>query len=251
MISVDTRAILKGLTLPPGGLILVGVAGLVLIRRLPRAGRMLCSLSILGLWAFSTPAVVDPLARAMERYPAFDPEQVTAAQRAAQAIVILGGGLRERAPEYGGDAPLFATLERLIEGAKVARITHLPVLVSGAPREAAAMHRFLVEDLQTPVQWTENASGDTHDNAVFSARILRAAGISHIILVTSSLHLPRSVGEFERTGLAVAPVPAEMITPEAEDFREYLPSADALLRAYVACYELGGRTVAALLPRRG
>jgi uncharacterized SAM-binding protein YcdF (DUF218 family) len=224
MISVDTRAFLKGLTLPPGGLIVLGVAGLVLIRRLPRTARWLCALSILGLWAFATPAVVDPLAQALERYPAFDPEQLTAAQRAAQAIVILGGGIREHAPEYGGDAPAGATLERLIEGAKVARITHLPVLVSGSPREAAAMRRFLIEDLQTPVQWLENASADTHENAVFSARILRAAGVGRIILVTSSLHLPRSVGEFERSGL---------------------------LRAYVACYELGGRTVAALLPRRG
>lgn len=251
MISLEARYLLKALALPPGGFVVIGLAGLLALRRLPRVGRLLLSVSLLGIWALSTPIVSDSLAHAMERYPAFDPLHLTTAEQAAQAIVILGGGIRDQAPEYGGDAPAPATLERLIEGAKVARATRLPILVSGSPREAVAMRRFLVEDLQTPVKWMEAASGDTRENAVFSARILHPAGVERVLLVTSSLHLPRSVGEFRAAGFEVAPVPAEMITREGVGFREFVPNADAFHQSHVAFYELGGQIIAALRHRGG
>ena len=47
------------------------------------------------------------------------------------AIVILGGGVRRHAAEYGGDTLGQLTLERVRYGARVARLTGLPVLVSG------------------------------------------------------------------------------------------------------------------------
>ncbi len=137
----------------------------------------------------STPILSDALARSVECYPALDPTRLTPAQARAQAIVILGGGLRHDAPEYGGDAPIAPAVLRLVEGAKIARATHLPVLVTGDVREAPAMRRFMEEDLQVPVRWTESASKTTRDNADFSARMLLPAGVRQIILVTSGSHL--------------------------------------------------------------
>ncbi len=243
MIPLPVRFVLKALALPPGGLILIGLAGLITARRRPRLGFALCAVSILAFWALCTPYLADTIARAAERFPAFDPQHPTAAQASAQAIVILGGGIRAHAPEYGGDAPSLPTLERVIEGAKVARVTGLPVLVSGSPREAAAMRRFLEEDLRTPVRWIEGASGDTHENAVFSARILAAAEIRRIILVTSSTHMPRSMAEFAAAGLEAAAAPAEMLTHDTEGFRDFLPSAASLGRVYAVLYEWGGDVV--------
>ena len=45
--------------------------------------------------------------------------------------MILGGGLRRSAPEYGGDTLGRLTLERLRYGAMLAKRTGLPVMVSG------------------------------------------------------------------------------------------------------------------------
>jgi len=59
--------------------------------------------------------------------PVFDPVQASS----AQAIVVLGGGTRRNAPEYGGDTLGALTLERLRYGTVVARVTHLPMLLSG------------------------------------------------------------------------------------------------------------------------
>ena len=105
------------------------------------------------------------------------------------------------------------------------------------------MLRFLEEDLHTPVRWVEAASQDTHENAVFSARILAAAQVSRIILVTSSTHMPRSMAEFAATGLEASAAPAEMVTHDTTGFRDFVPSVASLARVYAVFYEWGGDVV--------
>ena len=235
--------LLRTLILPPASPLLVGLAGLVLWRRRPRLGVALCTLCILTLWALSTPILADALARAAENYPALDPGHLTLSQARAQAIVILGGGVRRNAPEVGADAPSAGTAFRLIEGAKVARATHLPILISGSADEAAAMRRFMEEDLQLPVRWVESKSRNTHENAVFSATILGKEGIRRIILVTSSPHMTRAAAEFVAAGLDVTAAPAEMVGRNRLGALSFVPNVMALGLSYSALYELVGRLV--------
>jgi len=229
--------------MPPASSLLIAVAGLLFWPRRPRLGVALCATGIVSLWLLATPVVADVLARAAEGYPPLDPSHLTAAQARAQAIVILGGGVRPNAPEAGGDAPSVHTDLRLIEGAKIARATHLPILVSGNDREAFAMRRFLEEDLQVPVRWVESTSITTHENAVFSARLLRQQGIERIILVTSSAHLTRAAAEFRAAGLEVEAAPAEMWTTVERGALALVPSVSALERSHTALYEWTGRMV--------
>jgi uncharacterized SAM-binding protein YcdF (DUF218 family) len=49
----------------------------------------------------------------------------------------------------------------------------------------------------------ERESRDTHENAVYTARILSARGVSDVALVTCSWHLRRATLLFERAGLRV------------------------------------------------
>jgi uncharacterized SAM-binding protein YcdF (DUF218 family) len=235
--------LLRTLLLPPASPLLVGLAGLVLWRRRPRLGVALCTVCILTLWALSTPILADALACATQNYPALDPAHLTASQARAQAIVILGGGVRRNAPEVGGDAPSAQTGLRLIEGARVARATHLPILISGSVDEAPAMRRFMEEDLQLPVRWVESKSRNTHDNAVFSATILGKEGIRRIILVTSSPHMTRAVAEFVAAGLDVTAAPAEMVGRNELTALGFVPNVMALGLSYSALYELVGRLV--------
>jgi uncharacterized SAM-binding protein YcdF (DUF218 family) len=241
--AFDFHVLLRTLVLPPSSTLLLALAGLLFWPRRPRLGAALCAAGILSLWLLAAPVVADALARAAEGYPPLDPSHLTAAQARAQAIVILGGGVRLDAPEAGGDAPGVHTSLRLIEGAKIARATHLPVLVSGNDREAFAMRRFLEEDMQVPVRWTEAASHDTHENAVFSARLLRQQGIEQIILVTSSAHLTRAAAEFRAAGLEVEAAPAEMWTWDERGALALVPSVLALERSRTALYEWAGRMV--------
>lgn len=49
----------------------------------------------------------------------------------------------------------------------------------------------------------ERRSHSTHQNAVFSAELLRAEGITDVVLVSDPYHLARARLEFERLGFAV------------------------------------------------
>lgn len=236
------RVILRGLMLPPAGPLLIGIVGL-LMRRRPRLGFSLCAVSIIGLWLLSIPLIADTLGRAAEGYPAVAPADLPALRNEAGAIVVLGGGFRFNAPEAGGDAPSPVADLRLIEAARVARATQLPVLVTGNGLEAAVMERFMEETMQVPVRWVENHSGTTRQNAEFSARILRPLGIERIILVTTGTHMIRAVGDFKSAGFSVIPVPADMVTRDEPGVLVFVPSVEALSRSQSALYEFAGRFV--------
>jgi uncharacterized SAM-binding protein YcdF (DUF218 family) len=130
---------------------------------------------------------------------------------------------------------------RLIEGARVARTTHLPILVTGGAEEAPAMRALLEDDLKVPVKWVESASLDTRDNAKFSAAILGAQHITRIILVTSATHMARAVGEFDAVGMDPIPAPAQVSTPDFQGLLAFLPEQESLDRSYTAAYEWIGR----------
>ncbi len=236
------KQLLRNLVLPPTGPLLLALVGLVwaVSARRRRLAFGLCAAGLVLLWAFSTPIVADKLMRSAERYPALDLSKPVQ----AQAIVILGGGVRPDAPEYGGHpAPSSTTLQRLVYGARVARATGLPVLVSGTHFETEAMSNFLQHDLSVTPRWVENRSRDTQQNAERSAAILVPAGVRKVILVTSSEHMARSIIEFQLAGLAVVPAPAEMWTRRDPGMLVWVPNADALVRSQRAMYEVLGRIV--------
>jgi len=235
------KQLLKNLVLPPTGPLLLATLGLVLVafRRARLGGAILCALGLALLWVLATPIAADSLVRWAERYPALDPGQVGD----AQAIVILAGGVRVDAPEYGTSAPGATSLERLVYGARLARRTHLPVLISGSHFETASMSDFMHQDLGVTPQWLENRSRDTHQNAQFSAVILARAGVHKVVLVTSAAHMARSVVEFNQAGIDTLPAPAAMWTLRDKGLLAFVPNADALVRSQRAMYEGLGRVV--------
>jgi uncharacterized SAM-binding protein YcdF (DUF218 family) len=240
----ELRLLLRTLFLPPGCLLIVGFVGLLLARRYRRLGTAIVVLSLAVLWLLATPVIADGLERMADRYPALDLSQ----RVDARAIVILGGGgYRQYAPEYGGPAPEYAMYGRLAYGAYVARRTALPVLVTGNGMEAVTMQLSLARDFGVQTKWVDDVAKDTYDNAQDSARILRAAGIEHVVLITSDTHLWRAAQEFEAAGLSIVPAPAGVWAPREIGSVRYVPTATGLLRSYTAVYELAGNGVRDLL----
>ncbi len=140
-------------------------------------------------------------------------------QGVERAIVILGGGRRSGAienPQYQFRNIEARAMERVRYGVTLFQATHLPILITGgAPdatssnelTEAELTQKVLINEFQIQARWVEKQSRTTEENAVFSAKILKQEGISHIYLVTHFWHIPRAKAVFEEHDLKVTPAP--------------------------------------------
>jgi uncharacterized SAM-binding protein YcdF (DUF218 family) len=244
-------ATVKALLLPPTSPLLAAAVGLLLLSRRPLLGRWLIAGGLAVLWLLSLPICAYALIVWFARAEPVDLQQA----RAAQAIVVLAGGIRRSAPEYDGPTLGRLTLERVRYGARLARQLELPVLVTGGPpdrfAEAPLMREALEREFGIKVRWIEDRSRNTYENAQFSASILLAERVRTVVLVAHSFDMPRARVEFERAGLQVvlAPtyVPSRSIDPKPADF---LPNAAALEISRYAVYEMLGLAIRPLRYQR-
>lgn len=233
--------IVASLLLPPLNLILICAIGLALRGRWPRAGTALSLGALAVLLGLSTQAGARLLAAPLEAM--IQPLQSGRSVN-AQAIVILGGGRMQDAPEYAGhDIPNAHTLARIAYGAKLQREIRLPLLVTGgAPdgageSEAEVMARTLREDFGTPVRWLEQRSNNTAENAQRSVQMLKQAGIRHILLVTDAMHMPRAHAIFSRYDIKVVPAPTRFLDTAPLSAADFIPKASALANSHYAMHE--------------
>ena len=227
------------LLLPPFLPLLLVAAGLILVGRRPRLGRFLAWSGLAAALMLSVPWSVGLMLTHLEDIPVLAPE----AARSVQAIVILAGGKNRHAPEYGGESVNRLTLERLRYGARMAKKTGLPILVTGGVfgggrSEATLMKEALEQDFGVPVRWSESASRDTRENAVYTARILLPAGIRRVILVSHAAHLRRAEQEFKAAGLEVILAPTAFLGGQGEaEVGDFLPGASAAYAGWYASHE--------------
>jgi len=233
--------LLAAFLLPPLSLVILGCLGWWLAKRFRLAGNAIVIASIALLLVLSTGAGSRLLVTPLENrsLPVPNPKMVD-----AKAIVILGGGRSFAAPEDGNrDQPSTQTLARLRHGARLYRMTGLPILVSGgAPdrggeSEAAVMARALREDFHIPVRWLEDTSENTAQNAAHAATMLREAGIDRALLVTDAIHMPRAMQIFSKTGLTVMPAATEFRSRKPLSVADFIPSAGGLQTSHYALHE--------------
>lgn len=225
------RNFLAELVMPPGLFIVLALLALILLRHRQKLQKAVVIGSLIMIWVVSTPLFSNYLIAVTDPWMAWPSPLLIAdgrvhlhqskasRQQMPQAIVVLGGGRRKGAlesPEYGRQDLSKNSLERVRFAAKLASYTDLPILVTGGmpdqtsakdQPEAKIMAQVLKEEFHQPVQWVEDQSATTQENAVFSAKLLKAQGITHIYLVTHFWHMPRAQKIFERQGLQVIPAP--------------------------------------------
>lgn len=238
------KRLLESFFLPPFGPLLLIFAGLCLLRWRRRTGLALAWGGALLSLCLMLPVTVDLLLAPLESVA--PPVSLEAAKQ-AEAIVILGGGGRKHALEYGRSTLNHITLERVRYGARLARETGLPVLVSGGVAganypEARMMAESLRQDFGIAPLWLEDRSENTEQNARYTAEILKQAGIRRIVLVTHAAHMRRALGYFERTGLQVTPAPTVFLGPLLDPANplSWLPSASAAYASWYAMHEWAG-----------
>ncbi|SET58039.1 Uncharacterized SAM-binding protein YcdF, DUF218 family [Marinobacter segnicrescens] len=236
---------IKYAVLPPFANILLVLAGLLMIRRWPRAGWWLIALSTLCLYLLSIPPSLSVLSTGLEDHPVPTVEEASR----ADVIVVLGGGRDTSAPQWNGrDTVAEAPLARLAEAARWHRRTGLPLLLTGgrngiddAESEAQLMARMLDEAFGIQARWLEHESRDTRENAEFSARILDAGDMDTILLVTHAAHLTRAIPEFEKRGFDVIPAPMGFASSGSGGELGLLPRSTYLEQSTRLVYEHIGR----------
>lgn len=164
----------------------------------------------------------------------------------AQAIVVLGGGVKPGDGDKVADTLGPWSLERVLIAAHAYKQLNLKVAVSGGQvggahtSEASLMKAALEGEFHVPVTWVEDKSRTTYENAVFTAKLLRADKVTTIVVVTQAWHMRRALWAFERAGLHAIPYPAALTYREEDRFEDYVPSIGALERSYHALHEAIG-----------
>lgn len=228
------------LLLPPGGLIVLGILGLAIARSHFRSGTTLSLAALLGLYVLSTPFASRSLLQTLE-----DPYRDPAKDRAAGAIVVLGGGSNPGAPEYGGDAVSAATLERLRYAVQLHRRTGKPLFLSGGSptrlgsSEAEQMNLAL-RDFGLNAKWVESESNNTFESARLTRKTLKHAGIDRVYVVTHAWHMPRAKMAFQNAGLQVVPAGTAYTTSAHFLLPDFFPAASGMRDSSFFFHEIAG-----------
>ncbi len=233
------KPVVSSLLLPPVPFLLLVLLGARLMFRRRLLAWFLILLAVVGIWLSVTGAGVQLLRNwLLPPVRALSMQEVADLKRAPKtAIVVLGGGRRVLAPEYGVATLKPDTIERLRYGLWLARETGLPVAFSGGvghgaatgQSEAEIASRVAERDFGRPLRWTEAASRDTRENAFKTMAILQPQGIEQIVLVTTGLSIPRAVRNFERaagsTPLKIVAAPMALPASNRLSPQDFLPSS--------------------------
>jgi uncharacterized SAM-binding protein YcdF (DUF218 family) len=240
--------LIKLLLLPPSGPLLISLLGVLLWRWRRCFGLALMIFGAVSGYLFSIPVTAGLLSRSLQTEPLLN--EYFLPLNELGAIVVLGGGVHEDAPEYG-DGPTVhdRTLGRVRYAAHLARRTGLPILATGGrfkedhPAEAELMQAILEREFGIGPVMTEIKSQNTWENAAYSAAILRRRHIDTILLVTNAVHQPRAIAAFAAHGLKVIPAPTLFFDdqPDLLDPQSWLPSVRAIMEIHYGCYEWLGR----------
>ena len=237
------------LLLPLNLSLLLGLAALILARRHRGGAAAACGLlAVAILAAASLPAASDALVASLEReFPPADP----AAAPTAGAIVVLGGAVAPGMPPRRGPELVEAS-DRVLHAARLYRAGRAPLVVPSGGRvpwstaartESAEMADLLAEWGVPRAAIVEEAKArTTSENAVETAKLLRARGIRRVLLVTSSLHMRRALAAFRAEGVEAIPSPcdARVEASRKRTALDWVPRPEALERTHDALWELLG-----------
>lgn len=226
---------LINLVVPLNLCIFLMVVGFVLcLIRFKRSGLSLIFAGMLWVLIWSLPVTSILFGGILENsYP----HRPAAQYPTAQAIVVLGGATANNRVNWFEPLEPDSKIARVDTAAelyfqhKAPRILVSGGALSGDVSEARGMAARL-KTLGVPAEdiILENESRTTHENAALTVQQLRDHQIRSILLVTSALHMPRSMASFSKYGLEVtaAPNPAQITIPDDKNFSLFIPNERAL-----------------------
>jgi len=139
----------------------------------------------------------------------------------ADAIVVLGGVTAPAIPPQPV-VHLTGGADRLTYGAQLYRERKAPLVIlsgggmpwnEGMPPESAQMSEVM-QMLGVPRSaiLEESSSRNSHENAAYTSRLLRAHNLHQVLLVTSAITMPRALAAFRRQGIDAIAAPTDFTT---------------------------------------
>lgn len=247
------RVIAKFAPLPfyPVGLVFVLIvvtAALIMLKR-RRFSLMTAIAAAATVYLFSTPLVSKALVRSLEcRYNPF--EQYPQ----ASAILLLGGGaVAAKPPRIYPETNWFG--DRIMHAARLYHKGFAPYIIPSGGRvgflhdrpntEAENNAWLLINEfgVDSSAILLEDKAKNTHDHASLLLKILADHDLSDTVLVvTSAVHMYRSVKVLEKAGFTVIPAPTDyhVNANERIGLITFMPSAYALAESTMALHEYYG-----------
>jgi uncharacterized SAM-binding protein YcdF (DUF218 family) len=235
--------------LSPGALAIVFVVCALWVWLSPRssaARRTMLAAAVFYLAAstYRVPAAIASLTLARHA----DPFRSEAVDHGPTVITLLGGG-HVHVEGLAGTMSVMLPAEaaRVLEAARVFHLVRAQWVISsggalpGNTPSSLVMRDALVQ-LGVPSQQIllESSSRDTHEEAVLIAPMLRSLGAQRTIVVTSSIHMPRSLGAFRAAGIRAIPAPVREPETSVTRAGAWLPSASGLLFSSQLAHEFIG-----------
>jgi uncharacterized SAM-binding protein YcdF (DUF218 family) len=247
------KPVVAALLLPPIPLLLLILLGTRLVLRRRLIGWTLVALGVLLIGALSARGTAILLRdQGLAPPPALSENAAAALRRDVQAgrptaILVLGGGRRAFAPELGTADLEPATLERLRYGVWLARQTGASLAftgglgwesggrTTGTSTEAEVAARVARTEFGLPLRWQEADSRDTRENAILSLRQLHGAGVTRVVIVTHTWHMPRALRVFEAQArsahdgrMQVVAAPMGFLTLTHRFVPDWMPSGEGM-----------------------
>ena len=246
-------ALLRAVANPMIVIILLLITGILLTRNIRRqklfkSGWYLLTLGTSILFLLSISPVSDGLVYFLERR--YQPPSKEAVSK-ADIIVILNGGVSPAGGFRKKSEASGATYSRVFNGVEIFKQSNAKILVlSGIGDQkdiegtANVMKDFAVS-LGIPADKiiTEPKSRNTMEHTVELAKLFPPTKGLKIGIVTSALHMPRSVQLFQKKfpSDAIIPLPVGYIySPLKYDIESLIPSSHTLSKSSYAIHELLG-----------
>lgn len=241
---------------PVGLVTVLLIFTLISLLRLNRRSAIIAvSAAIVILYMSSIPLLSGLLMRSLEY------QNLPVTLPVSEAIVVLGGGTLAQIPPRAW-IEVSEAGDRIVYGSRLWLQKKAPLLIlsggrtsllgEGGRAEAEDMTEIAVAlGVERSAIERDPNSLNTYENAVNVKKILQKLNLNKILLVTSAIHMPRSLAIFKKLGIEAIAAPTDFTVVESTEppnIFSFLPNADALknttnaLKEYVglAIYKLYG-----------
>jgi uncharacterized SAM-binding protein YcdF (DUF218 family) len=225
----------------PVGFVCILMLAALLFWEKRKLSKWLVIIAFLVIFIGSNRYIANILARSLEwKYPSLQ------SAPSVDLIVVLGGGSEPKL-DPRPITEVNAAGDRIIYAAKLHQdYPNAKLLLSGGDID------FLDQSSSTPAKdmadllklmdvpessmILQDQSQNTYEDALFSCQKIKAAGYKNVLLVTSAMHMPRSVKSFEKQGCQVVPAPTDYTITQAAWDQMLHPSFEAFIINLVPSY---------------
>ncbi len=245
MLLIIVHRLIQNFVFPPlNGLIIIAI-GIIVHKSRKLLSHLLIIIGILFLYLQSIPFTAYYLTKCIEV-----PPTTLIQMKNSQAIIVLGGGIKNTGFEYPTHAVVNTdTLIRLRYASYIAHLYPDKLIITSGGftgnhyTEALVMRDSLINDFHVTNQiLLENRSRNTDENAKFVAQILAAHNITQVVVVTQAYHMRRAIALFKKYGVDAIAAPTDFYNSyDAKTLSlAFIPNAGAMQQVARVLHEILG-----------